>query len=68
MRRIIEVDAQGEKEVLEAVREANARLAEIEEKHCERSGGAAGPLIPRFFAMRAPKGTKPDPKKDVPPL
>lgn len=68
MKRIIKVDAQGEKELMEAVRETNARLAEIEARHFGRSGKAADRPMLRFFAMRAPKGSKPDSlKKDVPP-
>lgn len=68
MKRIIEVDAQGEKELMEAVRETNARIAEIEAEHFDRSDRGAGLPILRFFAMRAPKGLKPDPvKKDTPP-
>jgi hypothetical protein len=68
MKRVIQVDAQGERELMEITRKTNARLAEIEARYRERSDGAADLPILRVFAMRAPKGTKPDSlRKDIPP-
>jgi hypothetical protein len=38
MRRIITLDAQGREELMQAVRETNARFREIEDEYAERSG------------------------------
>lgn len=53
MKRIITLDAQGHKELLEEIARANARMKEIEEESAKRTGRELPPIALRQIALPA---------------
>lgn len=53
MKRIITLDAQGHKELLEETAKANARMKEIEEESAKRTGRELPPIALRHIVLPA---------------
>jgi hypothetical protein len=53
MKRIITLDAQGQKELLEEIARANARMKELEEESAKRTGRELPPIALRYIALPA---------------
>jgi hypothetical protein len=53
MKRIVTLDAQGRRELLEASAETNARFREIEEESAERTGRGLPPVALRHIVLPA---------------
>ena len=53
MRRLIKLDAQAHRELLEATAKTNARLREIEEESAERTGRELPPVALRHIVLPA---------------
>jgi hypothetical protein len=53
MKRILKLDAQAHKELLEATAKSNARIREIEEESAERTGRELPPVALRHIVLPA---------------